>query len=441
MENIVILYYNFIYVIFYGGFMEEIVDVKSQLKISLPIAFESLINILMTLVDTLVISVVGTKELTALGAMAVILNVMQISIQTINVSNNTLVAKCLGEKNIDKLKLITGNSVILTLGISIFTIILVFLIQPIFPPLFNVDAIATTYLTIRLFGFIQSSIVTVLSGHQRTIGNQKNILYLRIFAVILNLILDIIAVHYGYGIIGVAMVTVFVDTILAIYLFIYSRKNIKIKFANEPFKQVLKLFKWNFVERIASRVDNFIFNLIVARMGNLEYAIHVILLQIADVYESFIQGYGDGITISIGIALGKNNKTYMAKVQSIAKKLINYTSIILPFVILGISIIIMKISLKGPELQRIFLTVLPLFIIGCYITMSATYYFAILRGLRDFKFLAKRNIISSIVKIAVATLLSFTPLGILGVWLGYLVYGIIQKYLSKKRYENINLKS
>ena len=76
--------------------MEEIVNVKSQLKISLPIAFESLINILMTLVDTLVISTVGTKELAALGAMAVILNIMQMSIQTINVSNNTLVAKSLG---------------------------------------------------------------------------------------------------------------------------------------------------------------------------------------------------------------------------------------------------------------------------------------------------------------------------------------------------------
>lgn len=95
--------------------MEEIVNVKSQLKISLPIAFESLINILMTLVDTLVISIVGTKELAALGAMAVILNIMQMSIQTINVSNNTLVAKSLGEKNLDKLKLVTGNSLILTL--------------------------------------------------------------------------------------------------------------------------------------------------------------------------------------------------------------------------------------------------------------------------------------------------------------------------------------
>ena len=419
--------------------MEEIINIKSQLKISLPIAFESLINILMTLVDTLVISIVGTKELAALGAMSVILNIMQMSIQTINVSNNTLVAKALGEKNFNKVKLITGNSFILTLGMSIITIILVFFMQPIFPILFNVDTIATTYLTIRLFGFIQSSIVTILSGHQRTIGKQKNILYLRIFAVILNLILDILSVQYGYGIIGVAAVTVFIDTILAIYLYIYSRKSLKIKLVDEYFKQILQLFKWNFVERIASRVDNFIFNLIVAKMGNLEYAVHVILLQIANVYEAFTQGYGDGITISIGIASGKSNKNYMLRVQNIAKKLINYTSMILPLIILGISMIIMKISLRELELQKIFLTVLPLFIVSCYITMSATYYFAILRGLRDFEFLAKRNIISSIIKIVVSTLLSFTSLGILGVWLGYLVYGIMQKYLSKKRYESLIL--
>ncbi len=417
----------------------EVVDVKSQLKISLPIAFENLINILMTLVDTLVISTVGTKELAALGAMAVILNIMQMSIQTLNVSTNTLVAKSLGEKNINKLKLITGNSLILTLVISVFTIVVVFFIQPIFPPLFEVDAIATTYLTIRLFGFIQSSVVTILSGYQRTIGNQKSILYLRIFAVVLNLILDIMAVHYGYGIIGVAVVTVFIDTILSIYLCAISRKNIKLKFIYEYFSEILKLFKWNFVERIASRVDNFIFNLIVAKMGNLEYSVHVILLQIVNIYESFIQGFGDGISISIGIASGKNNETYTKKVKKIAKKLINYSSIILPFIILTVSFIIMNISLKSHELQKIFLTVLPLFIISCYITMSATYYFAILRGLRDFKFLAKRNITSSIIKIVVAIILSFTPLKIIGVWIGYLTYGMLQKVLSKKRYENISL--
>lgn len=414
--------------------MNEIINVKSQLKISLPIAFENLINILMTLVDTLVISLVGTKELAALGAMSVILNIMQMSIQTINVSNNTLVAKSLGEKNFDKLKLITGNSIFLTIGISVITIVLVAFIQPIFPPLFKVDAIATTYLTIRLLGFIQSSIVTVLSGHQRTIGNQKSIFYLRVLAVILNLLLDIIAVSYGYGVTGVALVTVFIDTILAIYLCIYSRNNVKIKFVNEYFKDIIKLFKWNFVERIASRVDNFIFNLIVARMGNLEYSVHVILIQISNIYESFIQGFGDGITISVGIASGKNDDNYMAKVKNVARKLINYVSIILPVIVFAVSIVIMNISLKNPALQKIFLTVLPIFLISCYISMSATYYFSILRGIRDFRFLAKRNIISSIAKILVAVLLSFTPLRIIGVWIGYLTYGIMQKVLSKKRY-------
>ncbi|MCI8344509.1 MAG: hypothetical protein HFJ42_00735 [Clostridia bacterium] len=41
--------------------MEQL-TVKKQIKRSLPIAFESLINILMTLVDTLVIATLGVES-------------------------------------------------------------------------------------------------------------------------------------------------------------------------------------------------------------------------------------------------------------------------------------------------------------------------------------------------------------------------------------------
>ena len=413
--------------------MEEI-TVKKQLKRSLPIAFESLINILMTLVDTLAISTIGVVELGAIGAMSVVLNLMQMSIQTINVSNNTLVAKAIGEKDKEKSKLITGNAVLMTLLISIIIIIIIFFIQPVFPNMFEVDKICITYLTIRLVGFIQSSIVTVLSGHQRTIGNQRNILNLRIFAVVLNLILDLIAVRLGYGIVGVAWVTVAIDTILMIYLLIKSNTSVKYTYESKLFKEIGNLFKWNIVERIASKVDNFIFNIIVARMGSLEYAVHVILLQIANIYEAFIQGFGDGVTISVGIASGDKSEKSLEKVKEVAKDLINKCSIIFPIIIFFIANIVMKISLKEAELQIIFYKVLPLLLLGTYVTMSATYYFSVLRGLRDFKFLAKRNIISSIIKIVLAIILGLTPLGIIGVWLAYLVYGISQKYLSKNRY-------
>ncbi len=130
--------------------MNEEINIKKQLKISVPIAFESLINILMTLVDTLVISVIGTTELAALGAMSVIINIMQMSIQTMNVSNNTLVAKAIGEKDENKVKLTTGNSIFITILISIITIIIIYIIKPVFPKLFEVDEICNIYLTIRL---------------------------------------------------------------------------------------------------------------------------------------------------------------------------------------------------------------------------------------------------------------------------------------------------
>lgn len=416
--------------------MEEKLDIKKQLKISLPIAFENLINVSMTLVDTLVISTIGIKELGAVGAMAVIINIMQMSIQTINVTNSSLIAKAIGEKEDKKLKLISGNSILLTLIISIITILVALAIMPVFPTLFNVDKICNTYLSIRLIGFVQSSIVTVLSGQQRTLGKQGNILKLRIIAVIANLVFDIFVVRQGYGIVGVAIVTIILDTILAFYLLIKSKQSVMYKFDKDIIKKIFHLFKWNFVERIVTRIDNFVFNILVSRMGESEYAVHVILIQIKDIVASFTQGFGDGITISVGIASGKNDIESMNNTKRVAKKLINIASITVPFVTFLISLVIMKISLNQLTLQMIFLKVLPILLLAVFTDMSATYYFSIIRGVRDFKFLAKRNFISSVIKIIVATILAYTSLGIIGVWLSYLLYCILQKYMSERRIKN-----
>lgn len=99
--------------------------------------------------------------------------------------------------------------------------------------------------------------------------------------------------------------------------------------------------------------------------------------------------------------------------------------------------IIMKISLDEAILKIIFYKILPILLLGIYIVMSATYYYAIIRGLRDFKFLAKRNFVSSLIKIIVATILAYTPLGIIGVWVSYLIYCILQKYMSKNRVKQL----
>lgn len=417
--------------------MEDTLNVKKQLKISLPIAFENLINILMTLIDTFAIATLGINELGAIGAMAVVVNIMQMSIQAINISNMALVAKSLGEKDKEKTKIITGNSIIVTIIISIITIMIIYIITPTFPSLFNVDNVCITYIMIRLVGFIQNSIVTILTGHQRTIGKQGNIMVLRIIAVICNLLLDLLVVSMGYGVAGVALVTIIIDTVLCIYLLFKSKDTVKYKVQKNILNQIFNLFKWNCLERIVTKADDFVFNILVSRIGPIEYAVHVIVIQIRDVFQAFIQGFSDGITISIGIEISKKLEKNMYLAKKVMRKLINIFSVIVPITTIIISIIVAHIFFKETELLLIFYTVLPMLVIGMYAEISGTYYYGILRGMREFKFLAQRNFITSIIKIVVATFLSYTLLGIKGVWIAYSVYCLAQKYISKLKYRAI----
>ena len=415
----------------------ERINYKKQLEVSLPIAFENLMGVLMTLIDTLVISTIGLSELGAIGAMSVILSIMEMGTHAIHVSNNTLVAREIGEEDKNQIKLFAGNAIIMTLLLSIITIIIVYFITPIFPKLFNVDNICKTYIIIRLFGFIQSSISHVIAGYQRTIGHHTNILALRFTAVISNLVLDYAAIKLGYGIVGVAWVTVLIDTIQLIYLSFKSRKNICLKYNKMVFEEIFGLVKWNYIERIVSKIDQFVFNVVVSRMGPLEYAVHVILIQIVNIYESFVSGFGEGISINVGIASGNGKERNIHHVENVAKNITNKCSVIFPIIIFLVSIIVMKISIKELELQIIFYEVLPMILLACYITTSATYYLAVIRGFRDFKFLAIRNTISSLLKIILAIVLAYTPLGIFGVWISHLIYGFSQKVLSKQRYIRI----
>lgn len=412
----------------------ERINKKKQLEVSLPIAFENLMGVLMTLIDTIVISTIGVTELGAIGAMSVILGIMEMGTQAIHVSNNTLVAREIGEEDKTQIKLFAGNSILMTILLSVITIIVAYFISPFFPRLFNVDSICITYLVIRLFGFTQGALSHVIAGHQRTIGHHGNILAVRFVAVISNLILDYVVVKLGYGVIGVAWVTVIIDTVQLIYLSFKARKNIDLKFNKQIFKEIFGLTRWNYFERIVSKIDQFVFNIVVSRMGPLEYAVHVILIQIVNVYESFVSGFGEGISINVGIASGNGKERNIHHVENVARDIINKCSIVFPVIIFCISMFVMKISLREMELQLIFYEVLPIILLGCYVTTSATYYLAVIRGFRDFKFLAVRNAISSSIKIVLAVVLAYTPLGIIGVWISHLLYGISQKYLSKHRF-------
>ena len=166
-------------------------------------------------------------------------------------------------------------------------------------------------------------------------------------------------------------------------------------------------------ERAILKIDYFIFNMVVLRIGENEYAVHTLFKQLSDNLQSFVQLYSDGFTITIGKIY--NNKEEMNKTMKVFKKIFIYSSIIIGFIITKISVCTIIISFKDPNLIKLSFEILPFLILTSILTTIASYYFSYLRGTRQFKFLALRNLISSILKIILPIGLSFTILGIFGV--------------------------
>lgn len=407
---------------------------KKQLKLSLPMAFENFITTLMSLIDTVVVANLGVKYLTAIGAISVVINILQIIPQSFSISNVALITKTEDDK-IQKKYL--SNSINLCFYFSILCIIITLAISPVIPSLFNIDKIGNIYLYIRLAGFIQASLATIMYGYLRVNGKQNIVLAIQVISVIANLILDIVACFVGGGLIGVALSTIAIETISMVICFMHIKWNTKIKLEKTESKDILNLFKWNFTERIISKVDYFVFNILVSRMGTNEYAVHTVFIQINDTMHAFVQGYSDGFAISIGKI---NNEEELKNSTNIFKKMFFYSTIIFTFLMIAVSLIVIFISFKDQSLIYLSLELLPFLILTTILLTLGSYYFSHLRGIRKFKFLAIRNLISSFLKIVIATILSFTILGIFGVWTAHIVYHTSQYIISRIYFDKLNRK-
>ncbi len=70
---------------------------KEYLNLALPSGFECIVGVLITMTDTFMISRFGSKIISTVGAMGTVIDFMYLLLQSINVSNNVIVARLLGK--------------------------------------------------------------------------------------------------------------------------------------------------------------------------------------------------------------------------------------------------------------------------------------------------------------------------------------------------------
>lgn len=148
-------------------------NMKKQLELSIPSAIECIIVTLISMVDTFAISCLGSTVIAAVGAMVSIIHFLNLIVKAIQVANNVTIAREIGSKNNNKIKITTGTAVGLGLIFQGICILLTVSLSPLIPTVFKVDNICLTYLYIRLIGTIPAAVSTILSGHLRTIRKNK----------------------------------------------------------------------------------------------------------------------------------------------------------------------------------------------------------------------------------------------------------------------------
>lgn len=230
---------------------------KLVLMNGVPLMFSLLISNLYNFVDSIFVSYISEKALTALA----LANPIQILMSALGVSNaiglNALISKALGEKNNEEVKKIASTAIWLSFAFwIILAVSSLFVLEPYFLSQSGGDVEIANY------GIAYTSIVMIASlgfmgqwvFDRFTVASGKSNLFLFTLSsgAITNIILDPIFI-FGYfgipemGIVGAAVATVigqFVGAILGIILNKKYNKEIPIKFVLIPdFKNVVDILK------------------------------------------------------------------------------------------------------------------------------------------------------------------------------------------------------
>ena len=413
---------------------------KEYLDLALPSGFECIVGVLITMTDTFMISQFGSEIIASVGAMGTVIDFMYLVLQSINVSNNVIVARLLGKNDKDQAKNAVGTALIIAVICSLICIILTLSISKFIPKMFLVNEIGLVYLYIRLIGVMPNTILTILGGYQRTLGNSKRMFNIRMLCFFINVILDFIFVKLGFGITGVAISTVLVEIINMVVLIYYSKRLVKIKFVKSIAKEEFDLIRYNIYERIFKRGSNFILNVIMSRIGTLQYAAHIIVMQFLDLMNNFLHGTGIGTQTMVATSIGSNDNEKVNEttkvINNINKKIVYITTSIV-----GVAMLIsLPYFLIEKESLIIAYKLLIFVILDCILMGFYHYYTSILRAMKEFKYISKLSLfISGVLRLILAYLLS-KVCGIYGVWICYIISDFIMNMLLNKKITEIQLK-
>ena len=416
--------------------------VKEALRIAWPAVLESFFVSLASMIDTYMVSGLGTYAVAAVGLTTQPKFLALALFFSTNIAVSALVARRRGQNNKRN-----ANEILLTA--LLFTIISCAIIS--FVTVVGGDLIidwcgsnkdthvpAVEYFHIIQGGMIFSVLSLVINAAQRGSGNTKIAMTTNVVSSIVNITFNYLLITGNCGfprleLRGAALATV-LGTVVACLMSFRSlfKKNSfvslpyifkeKIRPAFSALKSILSLSINFLLENLAMRVGFIYTALIAARLGTEAFAAHNVGMNFLSLGFSF----GDGMQVAavalIGRSLGERQPDKAKKYGSICQRIGFGISCILAAILFLFGKTLFGFFFKDQETLQIGITISRYIMVIVLFQISQVIFGGSLRGAGDVKYTLFSSLLSvTFIRTAVTWLLtSIIPLGIAGIWIGIL---------------------
>jgi len=297
-------------------------DTHKVFALAIPAALKSLVDILQSLIDMLMVGMISFYALAAVGVSMQFMMVLNVLMTLYVVGGNALISRFIGSKRKRRASSLLYGLGIFAIVLSIFVSFFGYYSSEFFYSILGaqdeVVELGSAYFKILSLGMVVIFLDALLFNALSAAGDTKSSLYIKLVSAALNAFLNYILIfgHYGFpelGIEGAAIATIIAYTFnIVVYAWMIKRESSVLNIL--PIIRVKDLKRaWHVgwgaaLERAISSMSFIFFVAIIAWYGSVELAGYQVGLRVEGI--AFMPGFGFAIAAMalVGQNLGANNK-------------------------------------------------------------------------------------------------------------------------------------
>ena len=286
-----------------------------------PAALEGLLIVMLTSVDLVMVSSLGTAAVAAVGIFSQPKMVILCVSRSLSVTVTAVVAKRFGKGETQGLSAFLKQTTLLTF---LAAFVLFILTEGSLKSILLLAGAEAEYLPLALsYGWLANinllfyAPALVINGGLTGLGQTKSMLISNVAGNLVNVGLNAVFIYvFALGVAGAGLATAIGGgvTLLCSVLFAV-RENCLVslwgrnhwKLTAENFKEVRRYFSGIFLEQGFERIGMFLYSVMTAMLGMTDFAIHNICMTLCDVFYSFGQGFSKSSLALSGRFSGERN--------------------------------------------------------------------------------------------------------------------------------------